>query len=55
MLNVCFGTLAEAEDAARFLTSKARRKWSVVPFPQGREGQWANGPSRRRSGLHSWW
>jgi hypothetical protein len=41
MLNVCFGTLAEAEDAALFLTKKTRRKWSVVPFPEGREGQWA--------------
>jgi hypothetical protein len=41
MLNVCFGTLAEAEDAAWFLTKKTRRKWCAVPFPQGREGQWA--------------
>jgi hypothetical protein len=49
MLNVCFGTLAEAEDAARFLTSKTRRKWSVVPFPQGREGQWAVEEAKRPS------
>ena len=47
MLNVCFGTLAEAEDAARFLTNKTRRKWSVVPFPQGREGQWAIEEAKR--------
>jgi hypothetical protein len=49
MLNVCFGTLAEAEDAARFLTSKTRRKYSVVPFPQGREGQWAIEEAKRPS------
>ena len=41
MLNICFDTLAEAEDAARFLTTKTRRKWCVVPFPHGRGGQWA--------------
>ena len=49
MLNVCFGTLAEAEDAARFLTNKTRRKWSVVPFPQGRKGQWAIEEAKRLS------
>ena len=41
MLNVCFGTLAEAEDAAWSLSKKTRRKWCAVPFPLGREGQWA--------------
>jgi hypothetical protein len=47
MLNVCFGTLAEAEDAARFLTNKTRRRWCVVPFPQGQEGQWAVEEAKR--------
>jgi hypothetical protein len=41
MLNVCFGTLAEAQDAARFLTTKTRKKWCVLPFPQGGQGKWA--------------
>ena len=41
MLNVWFGTLAEAEDAARYLTNKTRRRWQVMPFPQGQDGQWA--------------
>ena len=41
MLNVCFGTLAEAEDAAQFLTSKTRKKWCVVPFPKIGRGHWA--------------
>ena len=41
MLNVCFGTLAEAEDAAQFLTSKTRKKWCVVPFPTIGRGHWA--------------
>jgi hypothetical protein len=49
MLHVCFNTLAEAEDAARFLTTKTRRKWFVVPFPQGREGQWAVEEAKRPS------
>ena len=49
MLNVCFGTLAEAEDAARLLTNKPRRKWSDVPFLQGREGQWAIEEAKRPS------
>jgi hypothetical protein len=41
MLNICFDTLVEAEDAARFLTTKTRRKWCAVPFPERGEGKWA--------------
>ncbi|ANY82823.1 hypothetical protein BB934_31805 (plasmid) [Microvirga ossetica] len=49
MLNVCFGTLAEAEDAAWFLTKKTRRKWCAVPFPQGGQGKWAIEETKRPS------